>query len=241
MAEGAPLSVLDSIMGAPPAFLSSFSRVPSSMRLSKYYDRAYYPHGFWGKRVLKAMNSDEHSSMPVWALEGVQLCDKPSVLDVGCGGGANIRRLLKQFPGSTVSGIDHSPLAIDYAYYLNLDEIMKRCIVMEGDIENMHLGKEVFDLVTAFETVYYWVEMDLCLARILRVLKPGGTLLIANELDGDNPQHQVIGFKAKNWMHVYSAEEMAKLLNEAGFANVGTTRDEARNFIRITGQKNMSS
>ena len=239
MAGGAPLSVLDSIMRCPPAFLSSFSRVPSSMRLCKYYDRAFYPHGFWGKRVLKAMNSDEHGIMPVWALEGVPVCDKPSVLDVGCGGGANIRRLLKQFPGSTVSGIDHSPLAIDYAYYLNLDEIMKRCIVMEGNIENLHLGKEVFDLVTAFETVYYWVEMDLCLARILRGLKPGGTLLIANELDGDNPQHQAIGFKAKNWMHVYSTEEMVNLLNEAGFVNINVTRDKDRGFIRYTCQKSI--
>ncbi|MBQ9575543.1 MAG: class I SAM-dependent methyltransferase [Muribaculaceae bacterium] len=211
------------------------------MKLIKYYDRASNPRGFWGKRVLKTMNSEEHQAMPEWALDGIQVPDQPSVLDVGCGGGANIRRMLKRFPGSMVSGLDHSPLAIDFAYFQNLDEVLHRCIVMEGDIENMYLGKEVFDLVTAFETVYYWVEMDLCLARILRVLKPGGTLLIANELDGDNPRHQVIGFKAKNWMHVYSAEEMAKLLNEAGFANVGTTRDEARNFIRITGQKNMSS
>lgn len=207
------------------------------MRLSKYYDRAYYPQGFWGKRVLKAMNSDEHSIMPVWALEGIQVSEKPSVLDVGCGGGANIRRLLKRFPGSTVSGIDHSPLAIDFAYYLNLDDILKRCIVMEGNIENMHLGKETFDLVTAFETVYYWYGIDNCMSSILRVLKPGGTFLIANELDGDSLNSKALGLKTRSWMHVYPTEEIKRCLIEAGFVNINVSRDKDRGFVRYTCQK----
>jgi ubiquinone/menaquinone biosynthesis C-methylase UbiE len=39
----------------------------------------------------------------------------------------------------------------------------------------------MFDLATAIETLYYWPDLNADLAEILRVLKPGGTLMIAAE------------------------------------------------------------
>jgi ubiquinone/menaquinone biosynthesis C-methylase UbiE len=39
-----------------------------------------------------------------------------------------------------------------------------------------------FDLVTAFETVYFWPDFEGGLKEVRRVLKPGGTLFICNEM-----------------------------------------------------------
>lgn len=46
---------------------------------------------------------------------------------------------------------------------------------------------ERFDLVTAFETVYFWPDLPKSFREIRRVLRPGGTLLICNECSGDAP------------------------------------------------------
>ena len=35
------------------------------------------------------------------------------VLDCGCGGGANIKRLLKKCPEGIVKGIDYSPVSVE--------------------------------------------------------------------------------------------------------------------------------
>ena len=207
------------------------------MKLYKYYRRAANPTGFWGKRVLKLMNSEQHGLMPRWALDHFRIPPDASILDVGCGSGANIQLLMQRYPQVTVTGIDHSPLAIDFAYCRNYDEIMKRCIVMERSIESLLLSKEMFDLVTAFEAVYYWEDLGECLARIHRVLKRGGTFLIANQLDGDFPEHRDLERKTDNMMHVYSASELSQLLIEAGFANIAVDRDEGNHFVCIWCQK----
>ena len=46
----------------------------------------------------------------------------------------------------------------------------------------MSFQDDFFDLVTAFETYYFWTNFPDALKEIKRVLKPGGTLLLVNEL-----------------------------------------------------------
>lgn len=207
------------------------------MNLLKYYDRSRCPQGFWGRRVLKAMNGEAHGEMPNWALDALDLPGDVRMLDIGCGGGANMRRLLQRYPDGTVTGIDHSPLALDYAYNLNYNDMMVRCIVLDCAIEGMLLGKESFDLVTAFETIYYWTGIEDCLSRIHRVIKPGGVLLIANELDGDNDAARSLELKSKDVFHIYPLSELTHILSNSGFGNIIVKRDDARHFINVTCHK----
>lgn len=41
------------------------------------------------------------------------------VLDCGCGGGANVKKLLKKCPQGVVKGIDYSPVSVAKARELN--------------------------------------------------------------------------------------------------------------------------
>ena len=43
------------------------------------------------------------------------------VLDCGCGGGANIRTLLKKCPHGIVKGIDYSGVSVEQAGFRNLE------------------------------------------------------------------------------------------------------------------------
>ena len=65
--------------------------------LKKFLQNCKNPNGKFGYIVLKAMNSG-HATVTNWALGLVDWKDGDSILDVGCGGGANIAKLLKKYP-----------------------------------------------------------------------------------------------------------------------------------------------
>ena len=51
----------------------------------------------------------------------------------------------------------------------------------QGSVEHMNFTDASFDVVTAFETVYFWPGLPKCFQEVYRVLKPGGIFLICNE------------------------------------------------------------
>jgi len=59
-----------------------------------------------------------------------------------------------------------------------------RCKVVEGSVAELPFGKDTFDMVTAFETIYFWPDIEHCFNEVKRVLKDGGVFAIGNEDDG---------------------------------------------------------
>ena len=55
------------------------------------------PKGFWGRMILWGMNRF-HASLARRGMKQVNWQPQWTVLDIGCGGGANLNRLLKQCP-----------------------------------------------------------------------------------------------------------------------------------------------
>ena len=73
-----------------------------------FFENTRKPVGLGGKIMVAMMNLG-HSPMARWGLHFLELVPDGKVLDCGCGGGANIKRLLKKCPKSIVHGIDYSP------------------------------------------------------------------------------------------------------------------------------------
>ena len=80
--------------------------------LSKLFSNTRKPEGFLGRMMVNGMNGGSHARMAQWGLSFVDIAESAHVLDVGCGGGANIARLLQRCPKSTVTGIDYSPVSV---------------------------------------------------------------------------------------------------------------------------------
>ena len=68
------------------------------------------PVGFGGKIMVTMMNVG-HSAVARWGQQFLNAAPDAKVLDCGCGGGANIKRLLKKCPQGIVKGIDSSPVS----------------------------------------------------------------------------------------------------------------------------------
>ena len=210
------------------------------MNLRKYYTRARHPKGFWGFRIIKAMNGKGHAALPEWVLADLQINEDATVLDVGCGGGANIARLLAKCPQGHVTGLDNSTISLegtkDYNYR---DVVDKRCLVVGGNATQMPLAKNLFDVVTAFETVYFWPSLAKGISEVFRVLKQGGTAVIANEMDGLLPEYRNI--ENAVGMLVYTIDEITEALTKAGFTDIQSRHDEERHFICVTAVKPIES
>lgn len=205
--------------------------------LHKYYANYRHPNGLIGLYLVKAMNSKRHQALAEWALKDLELKQDAHSLDIGCGGGANVARLLEMCPDGKASGMDFSKVALKVARKLNRRAIeSRRCAIVGGTAKQVPFIKDTFDLVTAFETIYYWPMPETCLSEVMRVLKPGGKFLIANESDGQDPEGQKWA-KRIGHMYVYTIDELKEALAEAGFVDIETRHDAEKHWICVTGHK----
>lgn len=76
-----------------------------------FFENTRKPVGFGGK-IMVAMMNFGHSAMAGWGLHFLQPAPDAMVLDCGCGGGANIKTLLKLCPDGKVQGIDYSAVSV---------------------------------------------------------------------------------------------------------------------------------
>ena len=79
-----------------------------------FFENTRKPVGLGGK-IMVAMMNVGHSAMAAWGLRFLQPAPDAMVLDCGCGGGANIKTLLKLCPKGKVQGIDYSAVSVEKA------------------------------------------------------------------------------------------------------------------------------
>ena len=182
--------------------------------LKKLFTNCAHPKGRMGRAMLQFMNCC-HAPLTNWGLGLVDVQDGWTMLDIGCGGGATLQRLLKRSKNAAVYGIDISEESVAKAKKVNADVLDKQVFVTQGSAEKLPYKDGAFDLVTAVETVYFWPNLANCLQEVRRVLKPGGRFAIMVEVvDNDSKWTDVV-----EGMTAYSPEELKNMLDDAGFIN----------------------
>ena len=201
-----------------------------------YVSQTRKPEGFLGKMMLSGMNSG-HARMADWGFSHLPKITLSEALDLGCGGGRNAGELLKKYPDAHVTAVDYSNLSVAKAKEYNRDMIASgRCMVQQGDVSDLHLPEESYDLATAFETIYFWPGLERCFAQVAKVLKPGGYFLICNESDGTDPT----GLKFEkiiDGMKCHTAEEIESALKKAGFSRVRADHHKSKPWITVVAEK----
>ena len=153
--------------------------------LKTFFTNCAHPRGMMGRMMLRFMNFG-HAPLTNWGLDLVEFQPGWTMLDIGCGGGATLKRLLKRSDGAQVYGIDISEESVAKARKVNASVLDKQVFVSQGSAEKLPYEEGKFDLVTAVETVYFWPNLPECLQEVRRVLKPGGRFAIMVEvIEGD--------------------------------------------------------
>lgn len=190
-----------------------------------FFQNTRKPEGLGGKIMVHMMNSG-HSSLAEWGFSHIEVQEDFVSLDIGCGGGANIKRLLEKSPLGKVVGIDYSDVSVKKSKKLNQKEIdNSRCEVLQGDVMQLPFEEKTFDLITAFETVYFWPDLRKAFELVYRALKNGGMFMICNEANGENPKDEKWADLIQG-MKIYTAEQIKRFLEEAGFADIRIDQNE---------------
>ena len=107
---------------------------------------------------------------------------------------------------------------------------------MQGDVSALDLPDGMYDLATAFETIYFWPGLEKCFAETARVLKPDGVFLIVNEADGSDG----ISMKYEDiieGMKIYTPGQITSALKAAGFAETRTYRHGSKPWTAVIACK----
>lgn len=192
------------------------------IHLGYYTDEERQPGFFaWGKKDFKEAKYDFIDEMLKWSG-----ADSPkTILDVGCGFGGTSRRLAAKFQDAKVEGITLSPEQVKRGTELAVERGLGNVSFQVMDALAMEWPDESFDLVWACECGEHMPDKRKYVEEMVRVLKPGGTLVIAcwcqreegnrafSQKDKDDLQ-----FLYDEWAHPFfiSKEEFVRLMDGTG-------------------------
>lgn len=179
----------------------------------KFFSNARKPVGFLGKIMVSGMN------------------------------GGNIARMLKLAQHGKVDGIDFSSVSVEKSKKVNAKAIEEgRCEVMEGNVTKLTFEAESFDIATAFETIYFWPDIEHCFNEVKRVLKTGGKFVIVNESDGtgalDAGDSSEIGLSQQflnSWLNRFRTDHRFKADDGLAVALVEACAGLLLNYFFLTG------
>lgn len=193
------------------------------------------PHGEEGFETIENMN-ENHREISEYAFECIKVGENDSILDIGCGGGVNIEKFLKLTSGN-VDGLDYSEVSVISSIKQNQKAIdNKRCRIIQADVSSMPIDDESYDLVTAFETIYFWPDIKETFKEVFRIIKPGGQFMIAQGTDGNHPNDE-LWLATVEGMNLYTARELEKYLLDAGFKNAKSNVKKDDYILVVIAQK----
>jgi len=145
------------------------------------------------------------------------------VLDIGCGEGFVINKLLSSYPHFKIIGLDINADVLCFAKHLN-----PRVEFIEGDINNFPLKKKSFDLVMAIEVLEHMRRPMEVLERVKEITTKYALFSVPNE-----PFFRISNFiRFKNFSHFgndpehlqnWTKVQFLKLLKSNGFTILKVT------------------
>ena len=194
---------------------------PTRYTIGNYYPPSYSPY--------RPAIQDERSAAIRWmrrrklakrrhaverhARSSSTLGSRGHLLDVGCSTGIFMDEM--RSAGWRVTGIDLMHEAATYAHRrLGLD-------VIEGDLLEVGLAQDMFDIITLFDVLEHTFEPAATLRRVWRLLRPGGIVAITlpnwESLDHAIFGRYWVGYDAPRHLECFPHNVLSDMLVQAGF------------------------
>jgi ubiquinone/menaquinone biosynthesis C-methylase UbiE len=193
----------------------------------------------WVGRLFTSIMNLTHSGVTDWGLKHVEIKEDFTILDVGCGGGRTIGKLAAFAIKGVVHGIDYADGSVAASCGKNAQLIKEgRVDIKKASVSQLPFAQDQFNLVTAVETQYYWPDLVKDMQEILRVLKPGGTLVVIAEsykhgafdtLQG--PVMKLLGSKSMG------VDDHRELFSTAGYTDVQIFEERRKGWLCGMGKK----
>ena len=198
------------------------------------------PAGLLGRFVLWNMNS-RHSKVTDWGMSHILIDKRDTILDAGCGGGRTVNKLAAIASQGKVYGVDFSGASVAFARRINKQWIdTGRVEIREASVSQLPFAADLFNVVTAVETHFWWPDLPSDMREVLRVLKPGGVLIVIAEVyKGANTVTAKLAEKYAllSGMKLLTANEHRELFTNAGYSDVKIIEEPRKGWICGIGKK----
>ena len=199
-----------------------------------YWEQIYADRTVYG-RIYQ-----ERARRAIACLDGVDLCSGAPVLEIGCGPGVITTAMARK--GFTVWAIDSLQEMVERTRAMtHRAGLGSRVFAQVGHVGDVPFADATFELVVLIGVSEWLVSLAQPLREIVRVLKPGGHLIIS--ADNNWPLHQVLDpvvnpalkplkrrigqvLRSAGWrtlrprFHAYSLREFDHELVNAGFEKI---------------------
>ena len=188
-----------------------------------------YVHGYSASEVERLI--DQATVLTELLHRDTRYPDGSSVLEAGCGVGAQTVVLAKNNPGTRFTSVDISTASLETARARVHEKGYGNVVFLQGDIYRLPFPDNSFDHVFVCFVLEHLKHPELALAHLGAKLRPGGTLTV---IEGDHgstffyPDSRdaartiqcLIDLQAKNGGDALIGRRLFPLLTQCGFSDI---------------------
>jgi ubiquinone/menaquinone biosynthesis C-methylase UbiE len=194
------------------------------------------PTGLTGRIVGRLMARGNRRAVD-WTVSLLGMEPDDRILEVGFGPGVAIELAARAASAGNVAGIDSSATMVDVARRRNAAAIEAgRVDLRVGDVAILPYRNQAFDKVFSIHCIYFWANPIFALRELRRVLRPGGIAALTILPRDRWLQRKTV--PPPDLFMLYHADEVAALLDQAGFDDVSVhdgLQQEKSPCVCITG------
>lgn len=196
------------------------------------------PTGEAGEKMLARMN-ESHAALTAWGLSFFHWQGDEEVLDIGCGGGANLRRMSGHIKNGHLTGVDYAKTSVETSRQTNAADIAAgKMDIREGSVEALPFADDSFDKITTVESFYFWPNPPENLKEVRRVLKKDGTFLLIAEIYDHPGLSEEVQENIKNYrLYNPTPETFDIIFRATGFSAVTVHIEDEHGWICVEGTK----
>ncbi len=176
---------------------------------------------------------DAQKNLTDFCLSRLDSIKGKQVLEIGCGNGVHTIYILDKFSPAAITGVDLNPANIQIAKEESIKQNIKNINFDIDDAQKLStIGSNSLDFIINIESAFHYPDKASFLKEVFRVLKPGGTFLIADILTFPYKSNSLRRFwKKKMHFHHWSKQTYESELQKADL-HIKSLFDITENVIR---------